>query len=307
MSESEESQAPGQVLHLPLSAIEEDPNQPRKHFAGDALEELALNIEKAAGASAEPWIAGLLHPIVVYESPAWFEGSDEPRYRLLAGGRRYRTYRLRRWPVIPARVVPPPEGAFQTLLIQLNENLGRKDTSLWEDAQAVEQAWKLWQFENPGGTARDLAQALGRSPTWVSQRLAMSRAVGAPQQALAEHRIANPDVYRAFTRLAGAGQIEILERSRKTGDPITLQAIRLHQPRSRPLPELPPTATDAMTSAGNEAAAASLIHAEVPELLTLFLAPHQARFVLFSLNHPIPEEDSELMAALNTALAKIPA
>ena len=307
-----------EILLLPLDAIEPDPGQPRRLFADDKLEELALNIEKSAGASAEPWIDGLLHPIVVYESPAWVEGMPGPRYRLLAGERRWRTYCLRRWPVIPARLMRAPASDFQLRLTQLNENLGRENTTLWEDAQAIQDALHLWRFEHPAGTAREFAEDLGRSASWVSQHLALTKAEGTLKQALVEGRIRHVEAYRAFAQIDPTLRIEILNRVRRSGEPITLSLARQYLPRGQRLRGVAeaPSATPAESTQSEiespppgtpEELSPAVVHAEAPELLALLLAPYQARFVLFSLNHPIPEEDSELMAALNTALAKIPA
>ena len=280
---------------LLLASIEEDPNQPRKVFQQQALEELAVNIETTAGESRQPWIDGLLHPINVYSSPAWSEGSPRPRWRLLTGARRLRTYRLRGWPVIPAQVRPVPESPFQVLVMQLNENLGREETSLWEDAVAIEQALGLWRFENPQGKNCEFARALGRSPAWVSHRLMLARATGGAKQALIEKRIASVEVYRSFVRLAEPVQIQLLERVRRTRELITPSLLRPLLPREREA---------SRRSGPGEPAREST--ASVPTWpLGVTITEEQARYLLFLLSLPIPEESRELADALARALSKI--
>ncbi len=288
---------------LPLGSIEEDPNQPRKVFPEAALEELAVNIETTAGASTQPWIDGLLHPVTVYQSPAWAEGAAGPPWRLLTGGRRLRAYRLRRWPAIPARVVPVPESPFRALLIQLNENLGRQDTSLWEDATAVEQALALWRFDEPRGAKGDFAEKLGRSRAWVSHRLMIARATGVAKQALVEKRIASVEAYRAFVCLPPTVQIELLERVRRSCEPITLGLLKPYLPGQkaarRPAAGAPPSPA----AAGD--ARSTPRGSEAQRGLTLEVTLEQARFLLYLLHHSIPEEPAEVKAALARALAKI--
>ena len=280
---------------LPIASIEEDPNQPRRVFDEATLEELAINIETTAGESSAPWIDGLLHPVNVYPNPGWDEGSPGPRWRLLTGARRLRTYRLRGWPVIPAQVRPVPESPFQVLLMQLNENLGRQETSLWEDAVAVEQALTLWRFENPQGKNREFALALGRSPAWVSHRLMLARATGGARQALVERRIASVEAYRSFVRLAQPVQIQLLERVRRTREPITPSLLRPLLPRER--------VGSRTSEPGDSTRSPEPSQPTWPFAVTV--TEEQARYLLFLFSIPIPEEPRELATALVGALAKI--
>src|SRR5258706_16280611 len=68
---------------VPLSAVVPNPDQPRKHFAEDALADLAASIKAR----------GLLQPVVVRRTA---DG-----YRLLAGERRFRAALLSRLDRVP--------------------------------------------------------------------------------------------------------------------------------------------------------------------------------------------------------------
>jgi len=211
---------------LPLAELEEDPNQPRRHFEPAELEELADSVEDVAGDSATPWRDGLLHPIVVYPSPGYLEGAPGGRYRILVGGRRFRAYQLRGWGEIPARIVEAPASVARTLMTQLGENLARAGTSLLEDALAVERAFAAWQDEHPQGRAKEFAAQFGRSPSWVSQHLAVAKATGLPRQAAQEGLLRHGEALRLFSLLPVELQRQLLFRARCNGTVLTVPVLR---------------------------------------------------------------------------------
>lgn len=286
--------------------IEEDPAQPRQSFSTESLAELAHNIEDTADGSEAPWIDGLLHPVVVYPHPEHQEGSEGPRYRLLAGARRLRAYRLREWPAIPAQVRDSPSSAARTLLTQLNENEGREGVSLWETAQAVKRAWKAWRGEHPGGQRKHFAEEFGRSASWVSQHLAVARARGLARQALEEDLLRHTEAHRLFAKLPPEEQRRLLLEARKSRSVISLKTVRLllEAERARPKKgQRRPAAPGAETRPGGRPA-------DRPggrDLITLRLTARQARLLLTALGVPPPEEDRALTAALIHTLSHDPA
>jgi ParB family chromosome partitioning protein len=106
---------------IPVSAIEADPNQPRRSFDEEKLQELAESIK----------LYGILSPILVRA------GALPGRYTIISGERRYRASQLAGLAAIPA-IVSQGEGEdSRTLAIQLVENLQRDDLSPLERAQAI--------------------------------------------------------------------------------------------------------------------------------------------------------------------------
>ncbi|MEY4667765.1 MAG: site-specific DNA-binding protein [Pseudomonadota bacterium] len=106
---------------IPVSAIEADPNQPRRSFDEEKLQELAESIK----------LYGVLSPILVRA------GVLPGRYTIISGERRYRASQLAGLAAIPA-IVSQGEGEdSRTLAIQLVENLQRDDLSPLERAQAI--------------------------------------------------------------------------------------------------------------------------------------------------------------------------
>ncbi len=106
------------VLALPIEAVERNPDQPRKHFAEPALEELAASIREH----------GVIQPILVRR-----EGGS---YRILAGERRWRAAQRAGLKEVPAVVREASDrDAFEVALV---ENLQREDLNAIEEAEAYE-------------------------------------------------------------------------------------------------------------------------------------------------------------------------
>jgi ParB family chromosome partitioning protein len=133
---------------VPLSAVTPNPDQPRKHFAADALSDLAASIKAR----------GLLQPIVVRRMP---DG-----YRLLAGERRFRAAGLAGLDRVPALI----RDGDDDLEIALIENLQREDLSPLEEAEAL-----ALLIERHGYSHREVADLLGKSRPYVSNTLALNK------------------------------------------------------------------------------------------------------------------------------------
>jgi ParB/RepB/Spo0J family partition protein len=133
---------------VPLSAVTPNPDQPRKHFAEEAIADLAASIKAR----------GLLQPIVVRRM--------EDGYQLLAGERRFRAAHLAGLDRVPALL---REGD-DTLEIALIENLQREDLSPLEEAEAL-----AILIERHGYSHREVADLLGKSRPYVSNTLALNK------------------------------------------------------------------------------------------------------------------------------------
>ena len=108
-----------EAKEIALDRIEADPDQPRRSFDGERLEELAASIRKE----------GVLQPIVVrYDA-------DRDRYIIVHGERRYRASGQAGLKTIPALVRNVPEG--RRLIQQLMENIVRDDLNAVDRARAL--------------------------------------------------------------------------------------------------------------------------------------------------------------------------
>jgi len=120
-AEREEPVRPGTepsmgVRMLPVSSLAPHPEQPRRHFDEDALEELAKSIA----------MRGLIQPILVRP-----HGKD---YQIVAGERRWRAAQRARLHEVPVIVRDLDEA--QTLEIAIVENIQREDLNAIEEAEA---------------------------------------------------------------------------------------------------------------------------------------------------------------------------
>lgn len=134
----------GAIALLPLAEIEPDPHQPRRHFAEDALEELARSIASR----------GVIQPIIVRPL-----GKD--RYQLVAGERRWRAAQRARIHEIPAIVRKLEEKEVRALA--LIENLQREDLNPVEEARAYQRLADL-----DGMTQQEIATLVEKSRSHVA-------------------------------------------------------------------------------------------------------------------------------------------
>ncbi len=107
-------------------------DQIRKEFDEEGINSLAESLKEH----------GLLQPIIVAEKP-------EGGYRLVAGERRLRAAKKLGWFSIPAVVIPHDEERVR--LIQLVENLQRRDLNLVEKSEGI---WEYFKYiwKSLGGT-----------------------------------------------------------------------------------------------------------------------------------------------------------
>ncbi|MBB4099703.1 ParB/RepB/Spo0J family partition protein [Sphingomonas kyeonggiensis] len=101
---------------LPVSSLVPHPDQPRRHFDEDALEELAQSLKQR----------GLIQPIVVRPT-----GHN---YQIVAGERRWRAAQRARLHEVP--VIVRDFNEAETMEIALVENIQRQDLNAIEEAEA---------------------------------------------------------------------------------------------------------------------------------------------------------------------------
>ena len=135
---------PNETTRVALDAIRTSPRNPRRRLPDIA--ELAESIRAH----------GLLQPIVLRPVDGWYE--------VVAGHRRLAAARELEWAEIPAVVRDANEG--EAFLLTLVENLQRNDLSAQEESRALETL-----VRERGWSTRQVAEAIKRSPAYVSKRL----------------------------------------------------------------------------------------------------------------------------------------
>ena len=151
-----------QVLHLPPTAIQPNPWQPRRFFDSEELESLADSIRRH----------GILQPLTVRRSGEGWE--------LVAGERRLRAAQMAGLETVPC--VEREADENDSALLALVENLQRQDLHYLEEAAAI--ADYLLQT---GVTQEEAAARLGRSPSALANKLRLLRLSPDCRRMLVEH------------------------------------------------------------------------------------------------------------------------
>ena len=153
------------VLLLPVEAIIPNPNQPRRVFEEDKIEELAQSIAQY----------GLLQPITVQQI-------DRNLYELVAGERRLMACRLLKMQEIPAIIVTM--NREDSAAVALIENIQRCALNYFEEAVAIEKLMRLL-----GLTQQQLAVRLGKTQSTIANKLRLLKYPEAVRELLMESQL----------------------------------------------------------------------------------------------------------------------
>jgi ParB family transcriptional regulator, chromosome partitioning protein len=134
----------GQPTSISIDRIDEDPDQPRRSFDEQKLEELAESVLQH----------GVLQPIVLRQA------TEEGRYVIVMGARRYRAAKRAGLRDIPAFI--HAVGSADRY-VQMIENIQRDDLNAPEIAAFI--ADRLERGDNQA----DISRKLGKPRDWVSR------------------------------------------------------------------------------------------------------------------------------------------
>lgn len=132
------------IVELPIYILKPSIYQPRKNFDKESLEELSLSIKEH----------GLLEPLLVKKS-------DEDKYEIICGERRYRACKLANLENVPCLIRDDlGDNGYAVALI---ENIQREDLNPLEMAQAFN-----LMLEECKLSQEDLAKTLGKSRSSIA-------------------------------------------------------------------------------------------------------------------------------------------
>ena len=174
------------LLEIPIEQVHVNPNQPRKLFDSNALQELSSSIKAS----------GVIQPVVVRR----VNGA----YQLIAGERRWRAARQAGLERIPAVVRDATDA--ESLEMALVENLLREDLNPMEEAEAYQKL--LAQF---GWTQEELAQRIGRDRSSIANSLRLLRLPEVLQADLRAGRLTMGHAVALLSLTSPADQLRLRE------------------------------------------------------------------------------------------------
>lgn len=171
---AEDGMSDGRPLKVALDLIDEDPDQPRREFPEDELQQLASSIR----------IDGILQPIVVRDS------EQAGRFVIVMGARRYRAAKIAELAEAPVFVQDDAEASPYA---QMVENIQRDDLKPSEIARFITARLEA------GEKQTEVARRLGKPRDWVSRYAAVPKMPGFLQDKLATSSIrAVYELYQAW-------------------------------------------------------------------------------------------------------------
>ena len=150
---------------IEISQIEPNPNQPRREFDSEALQELAISIREL----------GIIQPITLRKI-------DGQKFQIIAGERRWRASQLAGLTKIPAYIVTvEDQNAMEMALV---ENIQREDLNAIEIALAYQHL-----AEATGMTQAKISDRVGKSRAAVTNYMRLLKLPAQVQIALKNHEI----------------------------------------------------------------------------------------------------------------------
>ena len=148
------------ISEVPVSKIKANPNQPRREFAAEALNELAESIRQI----------GIIQPITLRKM-------DDGTYQIIAGERRWRASQMAGLSSIPAYIRPADdENMMQMALV---ENIQREDLNAIEIALAYQNLIEQYDL-----TQEKLSEKVGKNRATIANFLRLLKLPAQVQMAL---------------------------------------------------------------------------------------------------------------------------
>ena len=137
------------VMSIPIESIEPNPDQPRKKFFKDDLDDLARSIVEK----------GIIQPLIVRKID-----DKNDNYQIVAGERRWRAAQIARIHSVP--VIIREFSDLEVLEVAIIENIQRSDLNPIDEARGYQQLMSRFNH-----TQEKLSQALGKSRSHIANLL----------------------------------------------------------------------------------------------------------------------------------------
>lgn len=173
--------------HISIDKIMPDPQQPRRHFDEESLEEMAASIK----------VHGVFQPLVV-------TANDESTFIIVAGERRWRAAQRAGLDELP--VIVRSLSDQHKLEIALIENLQRKDLNRLEEATAYLKLAQQFSLKND-----EIARRVGKAVSTVSNIIRLLNLPDSAKTAFLEKKISEGHARQILAINDPKKQDELLE------------------------------------------------------------------------------------------------
>ena len=188
-----QTQGSSNLNEVEISLIEPNPNQPRREFDQEALQELATSIKEV----------GIIQPITLRQ----MEGG---KYQIISGERRWRASQQAGLTKIPAYIVTvEDERAMEMALV---ENIQREDLNAIEIALAYQHL-----AEATGMTQARISERVGKSRTVVTNYMRLLKLPAQVQMALKNKEIDMGHARALLSIDSPSEQIKLFKEVQKQG------------------------------------------------------------------------------------------
>ena len=185
--------ASSSIGEIEIAKIHANPNQPRRDFNEEALQELADSISEL----------GVIQPITLRKE-------EDGSYMIIAGERRFRASQLAGKTTIPAYILSASEK--DTMEMALIENIQREDLNPLEIALAYQQL-----IEQHNLSQEQLSKRVGKGRATIANFLRLLKLPGNIQVALKEKQIDMGHAKALLSLPSHADQIRIFNEIIKNG------------------------------------------------------------------------------------------
>ncbi len=146
---TETSEVAKGMMSVPIDSIEPNPDQPRKKFLKDDLDDLAGSIVEK----------GIIQPLIVRKTD-----NKNDTYQIVAGERRWRAAQIARIHSIP--VIVREFNDLEVLEVAIIENIQRSDLNPIDEARGYQQLMSRFSH-----TQEKLSKVLGKSRSHIANLL----------------------------------------------------------------------------------------------------------------------------------------
>lgn len=187
------TQGSSNLSEIAIDQIAPNPNQPRREFDEEALQELANSIREI----------GIIQPITLRQM-------EDGKYQIIAGERRWRASQLAGMQAIPAYIrTVKDETVMEMALV---ENIQREDLNAIEIALAYEHL-----METTGMTQEKISIRVGKSRTAVTNYMRLLKLPAQVQMALKNKEIDMGHARALLSIDSPSAQIKLFKEIQKNG------------------------------------------------------------------------------------------